>query len=82
VGTAKYSSEASPQTDELAKKVIYERIEKPNGLEQLGSSIRWKKLALFVKNFGHQNSQLGWAFFVTFLYATGLRPNLHGYHPA
>jgi hypothetical protein len=24
-----------------------QRIEKPNGLEQLGSSIRWKKLALF-----------------------------------
>jgi hypothetical protein len=26
-----------------------QRIEKPNGLDQLGSSIRWKKLALFVK---------------------------------
>jgi hypothetical protein len=36
------------QTDEFAKNNLH-RIEKPNGLEQLGSSIRWKKLALFVK---------------------------------
>jgi hypothetical protein len=32
-----------------------QRIEKPNGLEQLGFSIRWKKLAPFAKVFGAQN---------------------------
>jgi hypothetical protein len=30
-------------------KKLPQRIEKPNGLEQLGFSIRWKKIALFVK---------------------------------
>jgi hypothetical protein len=39
---------ACGRAGEFAKNNL-QRIEKPNGLEQLGSSIRWKKLALFIK---------------------------------
>jgi hypothetical protein len=48
------SSGDSPQADELAKNNL-QRIDEPNGLNQLGSSIRWKKLVLLAKNFGSQN---------------------------
>ncbi len=35
-------------------RINFQLIEELNGFNQLGSLIRWKKLALFVKNFANQ----------------------------
>jgi hypothetical protein len=48
---------ACGRAGELAKNNL-QRIEKPNGLDQLGSSIRWKKPALFVKILAVKNLSL------------------------